>query len=605
MRTGPLTVLAGVGAIALLGAVAVLVTLAWPSLGTTGLLALVVVGLGAGAVLLAVVLRARAARVRVRELTRERERLEARLRAAPAAAPVEQAQDAPRTGSGADPESDPAPAAGTDPAPLVTADDPVAALLLGAVGYERTPRALEDGQPDPGLRLVRAEVASGSAVRLEQLAGAQVVAAQVVPVTALPLDRAAVRPRPRTHPAAAAVLEVVGDDDPAPTPGAPGPDGVPRTRVAVPGPDAADRQAVRDAARRHRLVTVTAAVGRAPLRWGALVLELTAAGVPCLLPASVLERIEGLGPRLRATLVADGSGSVSAEVVAAAPIDDLALARLAAEQRRAAWADHDLALGWGRGDVTGGPRLTRRPRPSVSVVLPTRRPALVATVLGMLAAQREASIEVVVALHGAHDPEPARAALAAAGLAGSVLALPTDVPLGAVLNAAVARTSAPLVLKWDDDDLYGPHVVEDLVLAHLASGAALVGKAAEFVHLDASQRTVWRTPAGAEGPSRTLAGGTFLTPRSVLESLGGYPPVRRAVDHHLKARLLDEGGSTYRTHGFGFVLRRHGAGHTWDAGDDRFLGQAVAVFDGIPEVIGLEAAAGAVRVPVPPGAGQR
>lgn len=514
------------------------------------------------------------------------------------------------------------------PSTVAAALDPVAALLLDAVGYGGTPVALGDGQQEPGLRLRRQVTVAGAGFVVQHCVGARVVAEEPLPVSALPIDPTALRPRPRRHPAAQAPLTVAAtpagdgrsggrgggadvldaaDAGDAVVCGTGGAGDAHRVVVPATGPSLPRIDAIRAAAVRHRLVRLDPGPTGVPLTgdpllWGGLVLRLVASGTVCLLPGTALDAVAGLSQRVRATLPADGSGSIDADVVAAVEHDDLALARVAAEQRRAALADHDLALTWqpGTGDGPWAPALRPRPVPTVSVLLTTRRPGLVPTALSMVAGQRGIALEVIIALHGSHDPGPAEAALRAADLPGQVLVVPGEVPFGAALNAAVERTSGDLVLKWDDDDLYGPHVVEDLVLAQRASGAALTGKAAEFVHLGSQDRTVWRTPARAEGPSMTLAGGTFLTPRSVLIEVGGYPPITRAVDHHLKARVAAVGGEVYRTHGFGFVLRRHGQGHTWTADDQRFLAQAVAVFDGVPAIVGVADAARFANVPVPP-----
>ena len=535
-------------------------------------------------------------------------------RAEPAAGTGAGREGQPPAGTGAGQEGQPPAGTGTGregqpPAgTVVAALDPASDLLLDAVGYHRLPRALQDGQPDPGGRLRRAAPDGGARFVLQRCVGSEVTAEEPLVVEVLPVDPRGALPRPRVHPAPVGELELhpaAGADGPdAPELGAAASTTQPQVdRIAVPrtGPTRSTIDAIRAAARTHRLVRITSAPVGDPLLWGGLVLHLTAAGSVCLLSPAAMAGVAGLSDRLRSTLPADGSGGVDAEVVAAAPRDDLALARLAAEQRRAALADHDLALTWEPGSADGPwyPRLEPRRPAAVSVVLPTRRPTLMPTALAMLADQRGVELEVVVALHGDHDPGPVRAALTRSGLPGCVLSLPAALPLGAVLNAAVERTSAPLVLKWDDDDLYGPFLVEDLVLGQRCSGADLTGKAAEFVHLDARGETIWRTPAGADGPSMTLAGGTLLTPRHVLDELRGYPPLPRAVDHHLKAGVAAGGGRVYRVHGFGFVLRRHGRGHTWDAGDDRFLAQAVGRYPGLPEVIGLGAAADHLGVAVP------
>ena len=93
------------------------------------------------------------------------------------------------------------------------------------------------------------------------------------------------------------------------------------------------------------------------------------------------------------------------------------------------------------------------------------------------------------------------------------------------------------------------------------------------------RRGVVRLQAGAERPAVTLAGGTPLLERDRLRELGGWPPARAGADKLLIDAVLAEGGMTYRTHGFQFILRRRppsqAGGHTWSAPDDYFLADAV------------------------------
>ena len=72
------------------------------------------------------------------------------------------------------------------------------------------------------------------------------------------------------------------------------------------------------------------------------------------------------------------------------------------------------------------------------------------------------------------------------------LRLDGELTLGAVLAAAAAAADGPLLAKMDDDDVYGPEHLWDLVLAHEYSGAALVGKFAATVYLARCDRTVRR-----------------------------------------------------------------------------------------------------------------
>lgn len=532
----------------------------------------------------------------------------------PAAADRRAAPDGPTTGPAA-----PARSAGLVDPRVVELLDPVTAVLGGAFAYRDAPRELPDEQAEPSLRVRRDVRGPGLRIVVDRYEDDQRVDGEALTVDRLPLDRHLARPRPRRLPLPASRLHVVAADGTGPddTPavasrghapasavgaGAAGAAGEghhldvevvgggPDRRLTVPagGPGPEDIRAVLAEAPRHRAVVLDALATTDPALVAALALQVVAAGTVCWCPPATAERLELLGGELRGALAFD-----------AADLDDeLALVARAAIQKRAAWAAHDLRLAWAPDDQGAWrPRLSHVPWPAVSIVLVSRRPDLVPMALAMIAEQQHVELEVVVALHGSVDTGPVEEERRRLGLAGQVLSVPAQVPFGAVCNLAVERTSGSVVLKWDDDDLYGPRHVEDLLVARRQTGAAMIGKAAEFVYLEDSAQTIWRNPDRAEGPSTAQAGGTFLLDRALLDEVGGFPPVRRAIDHHLKIRLRDRGTTPFRTHGFGFVLRRHAQGHTWDAPDDRFRGRAVRTFDGLPEVLQLGDAARFSRLP--------
>ena len=228
--------------------------------------------------------------------------------------------------------------------------------------------------------------------------------------------------------------------------------------------------------------------------------------------------------------------------------------------------------------------------PLVSVLLATRRPGQLAMAVANVARQRYPRLELVLALHGPGFEEAA-VARACAGLAHppTVLRIGAERPLGAVLAAATAAAGGPLLAKMDDDDVYGAEHLWDLVLAHEYSGAALVGKFPATVYLARSDRTVRQRRVRSECWSRSITGGAMLIARAALERAGGWRPVRRHVDAALVDDVARAGGGVYRTHDAGYVLVRHGGGHTWEADDAVFLGQAEAVRPGwCPALAGLE-----------------
>jgi hypothetical protein len=189
-----------------------------------------------------------------------------------------------------------------------------------------------------------------------------------------------------------------------------------------------------------------------------------------------------------------------------------------------------------------------------------------------VARQRGAEVELVLAAHG-FAADPARVRDALGGRPHTLLSLPEDALFGDVLRAATDAAGGDVVLKMDDDDWYGPDVVADLLLARSCTGAELVGMPAEMVYLEPIRTTV-RRRGPSENHGAVVAGGTMLLDRSLLRSVGGFRSVRRFVDAQLLASIRAAGGSVYRTHGLGYLLRRTATGHTWDAGLGYFLSRA-------------------------------
>ncbi len=154
---------------------------------------------------------------------------------------------------------------------------------------------------------------------------------------------------------------------------------------------------------------------------------------------------------------------------------------------------------------------------------------------------------------------------------------------GEALGEVTAHSRGTLVTKIDDDDVYGPEHIWDLVLGRHYSGATVVGKASEFVYLEQLGVTVRRTVLSSEAFANTVAGGTMLLSRGDLEAVGGWRPLARSVDRGLLDRVKRDGGLTYRTHSLGFIYTRHGNGHTWDPGLEHFLHKSGPQWSGLPE----------------------
>ncbi len=261
---------------------------------------------------------------------------------------------------------------------------------------------------------------------------------------------------------------------------------------------------------------------------------------------------------------------------------------LSIAMRRCALRDHSLRAR--ARQVLAGSRHRAPALPLVSVLLATRRPHLVEAAVQAVARQSYPRIELVLATHGeGFDKAAINAVLESVDFATSTVAVAAEEPLGSVLNAAVKASNGELLTKFDDDDFYGPQHLWDLVLAHEYSQAALVGKAAEYVYLAGSDRTIQRFRNRSERPSRTLAGGALLISRHHLDSVLGWRSIPSGVDRALINDVRTAKLGTYRTHASGYMLVRHAEGHTWPAADTYFLKQADEVRDGCDlEFAGIE-----------------
>ncbi|GAA3766157.1 hypothetical protein GCM10022225_60610 [Plantactinospora mayteni] len=252
----------------------------------------------------------------------------------------------------------------------------------------------------------------------------------------------------------------------------------------------------------------------------------------------------------------------------------------AVRQRRAVLRRHARGFALPRLAAATFPGLAALP--SVSVLLVTRRLEHVLDAVATVAAQSYPELEIVLCLHGVGLPVELRQRLADCGRPVEVVEVPAGQSFGEAMVAATARARGTLVTKFDDDDTYGPEHVWDLVLARHHSGATMVGKAAEFVHLGALDTTVRRDAGAAESFAPVVAGGTILIGRGDLAEVGGWRPVPSSVDRGLIDRVRRAGGLVYRTHPLGYVYQRRPAGHTWDPGLEYFLRDGGAQWTGLP-----------------------
>ena len=214
--------------------------------------------------------------------------------------------------------------------------------------------------------------------------------------------------------------------------------------------------------------------------------------------------------------------------------------------------------------------------PTVSVLLCTSRPELLDHALAQVERQRHRPLQVVLVAHGAGAAAAARHLdVEARGDLDVILrVVDGERTFGYALQAGAEAAEGAVLTKMDDDDWYGPDHVGDLVEALSWTGAPLVGKPFDFLYLARHDVTVRRRPPRNHVYAPRVNGASLTVHRADLRALGGWAPVRRAVDRRLIEAAQRAGERCFRIHGLEMLIHRHGQGHTWPVGTDYELARA-------------------------------
>ena len=231
-----------------------------------------------------------------------------------------------------------------------------------------------------------------------------------------------------------------------------------------------------------------------------------------------------------------------------------------------------------------------RPAPTreqaVSAVVPTNRPGQISHVIDQVARQTWRPLQLVLVLHGLDlDPEVVADKARHAGIEDVVvLTADQSLSLGGCLNLGIARADGDFIAKMDDDELYGPHYVADLLLPFGYTEADLTGKAAHYVHLSTTGANLLRFPENEHRYVQLVSGGTIFARAGLLRA---YPfeDLTRGEDTALLRALHADGVKIYGADRYSFVrIRRDDPGHhTWQITDRELMARGRIAFYGPPD----------------------
>lgn len=212
--------------------------------------------------------------------------------------------------------------------------------------------------------------------------------------------------------------------------------------------------------------------------------------------------------------------------------------------------------------------------PTISAVVPTNRTHELDNVLANLGRQTHPAVELVLVLHGldVDDADLRRRATEAGVQHLSIVHADADLTLGACMNLGVDAASGRYVAKMDDDNIYGPHYLADLLSAFATTDAGIVGKWAHYVWLRSTGAVVLRYPDSENRYERRIQGGSMLFDGDVVRRIR-FSDIPRAVDSDILDRSMAEDVRIYSADRYSYVSVRGSDrhSHTWTVSDSTFL----------------------------------
>lgn len=211
---------------------------------------------------------------------------------------------------------------------------------------------------------------------------------------------------------------------------------------------------------------------------------------------------------------------------------------------------------------------------TISAVVPTNRTHELDNVFANLGRQDHPATELVLVLHGldTDDAELRRRATEAGVRDLQIVHADASLTLGACMNLGVDAAGGQYIAKMDDDNIYGPRYLSDLLATFAWTDAGIVGKWAHYVWLRSTGAVVLRYPDSEHRYERRIQGGSMLFAGDVAREVR-FSDIPRAVDSDILDRSMEQGVRVYSGDRYNYVSvrgdDRHS--HTWTVTDSTFL----------------------------------
>ena len=218
----------------------------------------------------------------------------------------------------------------------------------------------------------------------------------------------------------------------------------------------------------------------------------------------------------------------------------------------------------------------------VSILLPTMRPSNIEIIIKNIALQSYENIELILIPQFYSDSQvdyvTEKITDSCSNLKNLVvLRLADDIPLGARLNKAIEVSAGSYWAKMDDDDLYFPNYLSDMLLPFCLDDYAVTGKSEQFIYLSEINKMLLKNPGGRDRIS-FISGATFVVNKTVAGSLR-FGESSSGEDTYLINMAKEKKMKIYAADPFNHIVIRSKSldDHTWKFSTDAFLQKGVIV----------------------------
>ena len=211
--------------------------------------------------------------------------------------------------------------------------------------------------------------------------------------------------------------------------------------------------------------------------------------------------------------------------------------------------------------------------PLISIILPTMRPYFIDRIVSNIGNQTYSNIECVIITQGYSKNEVDELKLKLdnyENITCKVIENNSAQNLGARLNQALQQANGEFIAKFDDDDLYFPNYLTDMMLPFKFGDWSVVGKKEGFFYLESEDKLIVKYPNQRHIDTDFVMGATLVMRKSDLFEVGGFLEASKGEDSDLLRRMKAAGKKVYAADPFNFVVWRSkdGSSHSWDINAD-------------------------------------